>query len=133
MKMKKRGESVPALKRKAWKIMSVLVRKFHADDQERCRCVTCQKCFFWNEVDAGHFISKNKGGRLWFEWRNIHPQCGYCNRYLHGNQVAYTLFMVERYGLDEVQRIQSLSGVDKKTRSDYLELIEHLKECEKEL
>ena len=41
--------------------------------------------------------------------------------------------MIERYGLDEVERLRSLAGVDKKTRSDYHELIEHLKECEKEL
>lgn len=125
--------SLPTLKKKAWTIFSRIKRQFHADHRGVARCVTCNREFHWKELDAGHFVAKNRGGALWFEWSNVHPQCGYCNRYLRGNLIAYTRYMMDLYGTEEVIRLEGLAGPCKRTRTDYLELIEHLKQCEAEL
>jgi hypothetical protein len=132
-KTKKKLPSLPKLKAKAWAIYSRIVRKFYADHRDMCQCVSCGAQKHWKEMHAGHFIAKNKGGRLWFEWRNVHPQCAYCNTYLHGNLVNYTQYMIKMYGEDEVERLKSLAGVWKTTRAEYMDLIEHLEQCENEL
>ena len=132
-KRKKRKETLPGLKKKAWTIFSRVVRQSYADDQGYCRCVTCRRSAPWKEMDAGHFVAKNRGGALWFDFRNVHPQCRHCNLYLRGNLIAYTRFIYETYGIDEVARLESLAGPYKRTRADYHDLIEHFKTCEDEI
>lgn len=121
--------SLRSLKKKAWKLFSPIVRQMWADHRGMVQCVTCGKEEFWQNMDAGHFIAKNKGNALWFDCRNVHPQCRYCNLFLRGNLINYTKFMIHTYGEDEVERLQSLAGPKKVTRSDYLDLIEHLESC----
>lgn len=134
-KKKKRKESLTGLKNKAWQLFSRIIRIMNSDYRGMCRCVTCGRWYPWIELDAGHFVAKNRGGALWFECRNVHPQCHYCNRYLGGNLISYTRYMIDNYGLDEVERLQKLAGPYKRVggRSEYHELIEHYRKCLDEL
>lgn len=132
-KRKKRKETLPGLKNKTWNLFSRIVRIIHSNYQGQCKCVTCGRWYPWIELDAGHFVAKNRGGALWFDCHNVHPQCRHCNRYLRGNLIAYTRYMVEHYGMDEVERLEKLAGPFKRTRADYQELIDHYTQCAMEL
>lgn len=142
MKKKKRGESIPALKRKAWEIFSRVFRQIYADHRGFVTCVTCGKVAHWKDgMQAGHFVPKASGTALYFDCRNVHVQCSACN--CAGSystpeaervKIKYTIWMTNIYGNDEVSRLIGIKSKQMKMyRSDYHELIEHLKECEKEL
>ena len=64
-------------------------------------------------MDAGHYrhTARKKGGlrtkAIDYDERNIHPQCTYCNRMLHGNLARYSLALERDYGhgiLEELHR-----------------------------
>lgn len=54
-------------------------------------------------MDAGHFIH----GRLDFDPRNIHVQCSYCNRYLHGNLGEYAIRLIGELGQAGVKKLKA--------------------------
>lgn len=54
-------------------------------------------------MDAGHFIH----GRLDFDERNIHTQCSYCNRHLHGNLGEYAIRLIKEIGQAGVRKLKA--------------------------
>lgn len=88
--------TVGKARKKAFRMFSKYIRLFHADDSGYCTCITCGTKKHWKEMDTGHFIHNRNS--IHFDERNVNPQCTYCNRYLHGNQINYTLFMIKTYG-----------------------------------
>lgn len=64
-------------------------------------------------MDAGHYrhTSKKKGGirtkAIDYDERNIHPQCTYCNRMLHGNLARYSMALEEEYGHGIIQELHN--------------------------
>lgn len=135
MKKRKKLPTLPALRKKAWTIVSHVVRRAYADHREEVSCVTCGKSLPWKEAHAGHFIPRARGIACYFEWNNIHPQCPGCNFY--GGEmvkIRYSQWMLEHYGPDEIDRLIALSGTIKKmTRADFEELIAHYRLCADEL
>lgn len=105
-----------------------LVRLKAADDQGFCTCVTCGHVSQWNEgMQGGHFIAKGKGGTN--EWalveENVHPQCAACNgfRMRYGNaEAAYTLYMVDMYGREQVDLMIHRNQVVKYSKQDLLDM-----------
>lgn len=92
--------SYKALRKKAWNLLSQRKR------MENPFCVTCgHRPESWKELQLGHFIHSSS---LDFELTNLHPQDIRCNHYLHGNLIKYTLFMQEKYGLKEIERLEAL-------------------------
>jgi len=92
-------------------------------------CISCNVVFtkLW---DGGHYFKAELYSGLIFTEENCHKQCRKCNRYLHGNESAYRIGLVNRYGEDYVKRLEdlSLSNRSKKwTREEYLEIESYYK------
>ncbi len=69
------------------------------------KCCTCDRIIFiWKNCDAGHFISKSRGGLsgVYFDERNIHAQCKDCNGFHQGQYHKYKLFMRDKYGQEVI-------------------------------
>ena len=72
------------------RIFSEYIRKRDANKKGICKCITCKREFKWNELDAGHFISRKEMSVRWDE-RNVAAQCQYCNRFRYGRQYQFSL------------------------------------------
>lgn len=67
-------------------------------------CVTCGTRDRWQNLDAGHFISRRKMA-VRYDLMNLHPQCQRCNRELGGNLKNYRAYILMKYkqeGLEEL-------------------------------
>lgn len=90
-----------------------MIRLESADENGIIHCVTCDNwqaaidTTYKGSMHAGHFVGSRCNSIL-FDERNVHPQCGRCNTYLHGNQEQYTSFMLERYGQDVIDDLNEL-------------------------
>lgn len=90
----------------AAKIVQKYVRLKAADENGYCTCVTCGKVDSWKSLQGGHFIKRKHIATKLME-ENIHPQCGYCNGHLGGNDIKYTLYMEDMYGREFVEELES--------------------------
>lgn len=88
-KVKKNKSEVEKLRDKAWKLWSAYIR-----EKEKYICFTCGRQKDKKTTEAGHF----KHGKLDFDPMNIHCQCTYCNKYLHGNLGVYATKLIDKYG-----------------------------------
>jgi hypothetical protein len=57
--------------------------------------------------DAGHYRSRGAASHLRFNVFNCHGQSKHDNRYLSGNVVDYRIRLIERIGLERVERLES--------------------------
>lgn len=57
--------------------------------------------------DCGHYRSVGAAPHLRFDESNAHGQCVSCNRDKSGNVVEYRIRLVQRIGLQEVERVES--------------------------
>lgn len=117
------------LKAKLWKIFSEYIRRKDADHQGLAACVSCGKIDHWKNLDAGHYIPKSLGLSIYFEERNVAPQCAGCNRFRHGHLTSYALYLIKTYGAGILDDLDALRRTKAKfSASDYLELIEAYKQ-----
>lgn len=127
------------LKEKLWKIFSEYIRLRDAEWNGYAKCISCGKVAFWKDLDAGHFIAKNSGDYFYFLEENVNSQCPYCNRFLHGNLLPYRRNLIEKIGIEEVDKLeyQSQLGVrlelNKQCQLDYEDLIRVYKDKLSEL
>lgn len=120
---------VEGAKKRAWDALARYVR--HIEPV----CCTCGA----QTTEAGHWLhntdkenQKLGGNELWYEIRNIHGQCGKCNRHKSSNPVKYALFMEEKYGMGIIQELYKLYRTPKKfsipelleIERKYIELLE---------
>lgn len=123
-KKKNKKKSKKVLKKTAWDLLSKIIRLKYSDENGYSSCVTCGITKHWSELQAGHFIPKAQGNAVYFLEENIHPQCMSCNIFLGGNLTNYTLFMIDTYGRDEVERLREIKNTKIKfSDSDYNEMI----------
>ena len=133
--MKKKKPSISTLKKKLWKLTSEYVRKKASNSQDgTAKCVTCGAVRPYKELQAGHFIPKALGTAIYFDLRNIHPQCYRCNINLGSNGPEYFRYMQDTYGDGVIDDLRRLSRTTLKLyASDYEEMIEDMKEKLNEL
>lgn len=122
---KKKLPSISTLKKKAWKLFSEWIRRKDADNEGVVSCVTCSWRGPWKESQAGHFID-GRNNTVLFDERLVHVQDARCNVFLKGNKVAYTAFMMRKFGYT-VTQIEEFNNLRHKTRQmkrcDYEALI----------
>lgn len=112
-------------KKKLWKLTSEYVRRKNADSNGYVSCVTCGLTKHYKEIQAGHFIPKAQGLSIYFDLRNIHPQCYRCNINLGGNGPEYYTFMLREYGTEVIDELRKLSKTTIKiSKGEYEERIE---------
>ncbi len=122
------------LKKKLWEVFSIYIRRRDADKNGMVSCVTCGAKKHWKDLDAGHYNPKTDGLSMYFEEKNVHPQCTYCNRFRHGNCQPYALYLIQRYGPDILKELNwKKNQLTKITEIDYVRLIELYKYKIKEL
>jgi len=83
-------------------------------------CVTCGTNKRWQEVDAGHFISRGKNSTR-FDERNVFPQCKQCNIFKGGAKPEYALFLVRAFGEGIIEELVLLGNQTKQWKKWELE------------
>ena len=118
-----RPPTVRSAKKRAWSALARYVRTIEP------RCCTCDA----PTTEAGHYQhnsdKENKqlgGNELWYYLKNIHGQCGLCNRWKSGNLAQYSLFMEEKYGAGILQEIRKLYRTPRKWKISELLEVEEL-------
>jgi len=101
-------EDFKTLKKELDKVFSRYIRlkeTYFVGLRRMGKCVTCGKLLPFENLDCGHFISREY---LIFRWAevNAHIQCRYCNRFLAGNKKRYRDFMIQQYGKEFVKQMQ---------------------------
>ena len=85
---------------RAWREFSKWVRAREPN------CVTCGG----SAENAGHFVHGVSLTKLYLNPDIVHSQCISCNLWQSGNMAKYTLFMIDKYGRKEVDRLLKLKG-----------------------
>lgn len=76
-----------------------------------------------HRYDAGHYRSRGSAGHLRFNLFNIHKQCVKCNRENSGCVVEYRIELINRIGLDRVERLEQ----DNEPRKFTIEYLKRVK------
>jgi len=108
-KKSKKKKSTKTLKNKLDKVFSEYIRLRDSDHLGYVCCCTCGKPEPWQDVDCGHFISRAYIATR-FEETNAHAQCRYENRYRNGSPEEYALFIINKYGMKEYNRLRDLKN-----------------------
>ena len=111
------------LKKHLWMYFSQYIRQ-----RDNGICISCGKKDYWRKMDAGHYVPKTAGLSLYFHEQNVHCQCTYCNRWMHGNLSRYAIALRKRYGEAILEELESLRVQQRKiTDDEYIALIEKYK------
>lgn len=79
-------------------------------------CVTCGDCRPWTHdkkaggvlgLDSGHYVC-GRGASYVLQETNCHPQCVLCNKHNYGQPERYRAYMLARYGIEEIERLEDL-------------------------
>ncbi|SXN10261.1 recombination protein NinG [Klebsiella pneumoniae] len=76
-------------------------------------------------IDASHYRSRGAASHLKFNVFNVHSACTRCNRQLSGNAVEYRIHLIERIGLDRVERLEA-DNVPRRFDIPYLQRIKSI-------
>lgn len=76
-------------------------------------------------MDAGHYRSRGAASHLRFNVLNIAGQCVRCNRYNSGNAVDFRIGLIERIGVDLVEKLES-DNEPRKFDVDYLKRVKRI-------
>ena len=76
-------------------------------------CISCRKPL-GTKYDAGHFFNANNHWNLRFDERNVHSQCVYCNRHLHGNLLEYRNQLESYYGANWLTELEKDAKITRK-------------------
>lgn len=130
---KKKAKTSAKLKKEALILVQRLARLEAADDDGYCTCCTCGKVARFDDgMHGGHFIGKGHSSRWALDLINVHPQCAGCNLFKMDNGtagIAYTLFMVDWYGREQVEHMKQTAHIPiKRTTQEYRDIVADFKE-----
>jgi len=119
-----KGKDLPAWLRVTWVDFSIMIRVEAADRFGLCQCVTCDLTAHWRSglIQAGHFLAyRYPNSPVRFVENNVHCQCKHDNTDGYASiphpgavakrenvQMRYMTYMIKTYGLEEVERLQTL-------------------------
>ena len=95
-------------KAKADKYFSEYIRLRDADSNGIATCCTCGARDHWRQMDAGHFITRDRLATRYHE-QNCHAQCRLCNRFQGGHQYKHAKHVEDKYGREVPDEILELS------------------------
>ena len=85
-------------------------------------CISCGKLpaqKYGGTVDCGHFRSIGAASQHRLNTWNAAGQCSSCNRYLSGSAVDYRIGLIERIGVERVERLEN-DNTPRKFSIEYL-------------
>lgn len=94
------------------------------DKQAGYPCISSGKPLDWsgNQVDAGHYRSKGAASHLRYNENNCHAQSKIDNLWKSGNVVEYRIRLIQRIGLEAVERLEQDNQPRKWTREELIEI-----------
>ena len=96
-------------------------------------CISCGTTSQTVQYHAGHYLSTGARPNLRFCETNVAKQCAQCNTHLSGNLISYRLELINRVGLQEVERLER-DHVERRYTIDGLqEIVRQYREFTKEL
>ena len=98
-------ETKPELVKKAQAVFNTYIRL--RDRGKPCICCGKPLGDEPNSYDAGHYRSVGSAPHLRFNENNVSGQLKHCNQYLAGNIVNYRRGLIERIGIEEVEKLES--------------------------
>lgn len=108
MKLTKKKTSRQTLIRKLDTVFSkyIRLRDSKAYGFKAFRCISCGQVKPYEQADAGHYINR-RHMNLRYSEINCNAQCRYCNRFCEGNNSGYRQGLIEKYGEQKVQLLES--------------------------
>jgi len=76
-------------------------------------------------VDASHYLSRGARSHLRFNVFNVHSACTKCNRQLSGNAVEFRIRLIQRIGLERVERLEA-DNTPRKFDIEYLKRVKSI-------
>ena len=101
-------------------VFSEFIRLRDSDQNGYCRCITCGRIFYWKEIDAGHFVQRDRLATRYNE-QNVHAQCQHENRFRSGQQFVHGQKIDLLYGKGTAQKLTDLSKAYCKLDYDWLQ------------
>jgi hypothetical protein len=95
-------------------------------------CISCQR-FHDGQYHAGHYLSVGAHPELRFNEDNCHKQCSVCNNHLSGNQLNYRKHLIEKIGLERVERLEGFNDQKNYSRDEIRAIKEEYKNKLKQL
>lgn len=125
----KKKKTLAQLKKQAWKLCSLFVRRKDADEGGFVSCYTCGAPIHWKlEAQAGHAIPGRHAAVL-LDTDIIRPQCRRCNLFMGGRYEIFTAKLIRENGLDWFdQKLSGAREVVKLTRADLEDRISFFKQ-----
>lgn len=128
-KIKFKASGHKALKKELWPVFSEYIRL--RDDYICCTCGAIGKDsskYYGTELtrimQAGHFLPKGSYSGIYFDERNVHCQCAFCNMNMIDPAIsdAYYNFMINKYGQQTIEILKS-EGKNKMLSSSEMSLL----------
>lgn len=85
-------------------------------------CISCNE-FEKDLWDGGHYFKAEIYSGLIFDTRNVHKQCRRCNRFLGGNEIQYRRGLINRFGVNFVNKLEEDSNEKRNYKYTKSELI----------
>lgn len=108
------------------KEVQIEFNKYIRARDENLPCISCQR-FHVGKYDAGHYRTVKAAPHLRFDENNVHKQCNPCNTHLSGNLINYRMNLINKIGLEAVEKIESDNAPKHYTIDDLKELKAHYK------
>jgi hypothetical protein len=103
-KRKTKKSPLRSLTAKLDRVFSEFIRRRDADRYGYVECCTCTTKKHWKNMHAGHFVGREARNTRWEE-QNVHGQCPGCNTFHEGRKPEYTIFLINKYGPDIIERL----------------------------
>lgn len=117
-------------KKDLWDVFALYIKQKHQISDGYCQCYTCGSFIKigTSNCQAGHYYSKKGYPALYFDENNVRPQCFHCNISLAGNTQKFQEKLINEIGIEGVEYLDKHRHDEiKRTKSDYIELINHYK------
>lgn len=109
---KSKSSRKPDLTRKLDKVFSAYIRLRDSMPNGCFRCISCGQIKRFEQGDCGHFYSRTHMATRW-EPDNCSMECRGCNRISADHLIGYRRNLIERIGLDRVNRLEVLAHSQK--------------------
>lgn len=76
-------------------------------------------------VDASHYRSRGAAPHLRFNVFNVHAACTRCNRQLSGNAVEFRIRLIQRIGIERIERLEA-DNTPRKFDIEYLKRVKSI-------
>lgn len=110
--LKSKSKKPVDLVRKLDKVFSAYIRLRDAMPNGCFRCISCGQIKRFENGDCGHYFSRTHMATRW-EPDNCNMECKGCNRVSADHLIGYRRNLVEKIGLDRVNRLEIMAHSSK--------------------